>query len=298
MRSGFAVLAGRPNVGKSTLVNRLVGEKVSIVAASPNTTRRAVHGVVRREGVQLVLVDTPGLHRPRSALGRRLNDAAQHALEDADAIVAMLDATSPIGPGDRHVLAALLRAAQRGPAPFVVVNKVDRARRASVAAALLAAQGAVGELAAELGSDRAASRAEYYAVSAREGEGTEALLDGLVATLGEGPEWFGPTERSDVEDEERIAELVREALLAEVRDELPHSLHCRTRSVDWPVVAVDVLVERESQKPIVIGRRGQVLKRAGSAARAQLPEGCYLELRVVVEPHWQSRDDVLDRWGY
>ncbi len=297
MRSGFAVLAGRPNVGKSTLVNALVGEKVSIVAVSPNTTRRAIRGVVHRADGQLVLVDTPGLHRPRSAMGERLNRAATSALADADAVVAVLDATAAIGPGDLRVLEAVLRAAgDDGPAPFVVLNKLDRCRRAQVAAGLLAAQSQVEGL-GERG-ELPAARVEYFAVSARTVAGTAALADALFAVLGEGPPWFAAEDRSDVDESERVAELVREALLREVREELPHAIHCRVTSMEWPVVRVDVLVERESQKGIVIGHGGEVLKRAGTAARSQLPEGCYLELRVAVEPHWQSREDVLDRWGY
>jgi GTP-binding protein Era len=285
-------------VGKSTLCNRLVGEKVSIVAASPNTTRRAVRGVVRREGVQLVLVDTPGVHRPKTALGERLNEAARDALDDVDAVVAVLDATAPVGPGDRRVLHdALARCATTRTVPFVAVNKADRAARATVAGRLLEAQHAVEALAAPHGAELA-GRVEYHAVSARTGAGVDALLDGVVAALPEGPAWFGDGEVTDQGEAERVAELVREQLLARVRDELPHAIHCRVASLEWPVVQVEVLVERESQKGIVIGRGGAVLKEVGIAARAQLPEGCYLELRVVVEPNWQSREDVLDRWGY
>jgi GTPase len=299
VRSGFAAIVGRPNVGKSTLVNRFVGEKVSITAASPNTTRRTLRGVVHRPDVQLVLVDTPGLHRPRSALGQRLNVAARDALADADVVVALLDASGSIGPGDRLVLLGMLEACGKdGPAPFVAVNKVDLTRHATVAGRLLEAQHAVEEGAASLGGDALAARVEYYALSAATGEGTDVLLDALVASLPDGPAWFPPDAVSDQDDIERIAELVREALLGEVREELPHSIHCTVDSYEWPVITVKILVERESQKGIVIGHQGSVLKRVGTAVRAQLPEGCYLELRVAVEPRWQTRDDVLDRWGY
>jgi GTP-binding protein Era len=299
VRSGFVAIVGRPNVGKSTLVNRFVGEKVSITAASPNTTRRTLRGVVHRPDAQLVVVDTPGLHRPRTALGERLNGAARTALADADVVVALLDATGPIGPGDRLVLSGVLEACGHdGPAPFVVVNKVDRARHATVAARLVDAQAAVEHAAIELGDEHVAGRVEYYAVSASTGAGTDELLDALVATLEDGPAWFPGDAVSDQDDVERIAELVREALLAEVREELPHSIHCTVTSFEWPVITVQILVERESQKGIVIGHQGAVLKRVGTAVRTQLPEGCYLELRVAVEPHWQSRPDVLDRWGY
>ena len=292
-------LVGRPNVGKSTLLNRLVGEKVSITAATPNTTRHAVRGVVRRPEGQLIVVDTPGLHRPKTPLGHRLNDTALSAFHDVDAIVALIEATEAIGPGDRRVLGHTLdAAAKEGCAPFVVVNKLDAARKATVAARLLSAQATVAELAASHGGEAAAERVEYFAVSAQTGAGVEALCDAVAAVLPEGPAWFGDDQVSDVSEHERIAELVREQLLRHVRDELPHAIHCRVASFEWPVVRVEICVERDSQKPIVIGRHGEVLKQVGIAARAQLPEGCFLELHVVVEPHWQSRADTLDRWGY
>jgi GTPase len=297
VRSGFVALVGRPNVGKSTLLNRLVGEKVSITAATPNTTRHAVRGVVRRPEGQLVVVDTPGLHRPKTALGNRLNHTALSAFEDVDAIVAMVEATEAIGPGDRRVLGHTLDACAHGAVPFVVVNKLDAARKATVAARLLAAKGAVEELAASR-PDGLAERVEYFAVSAAKGDGVDALCDAVAATLPEGPAWFPDGELSDQSEVDRIAELVREQLLRHVRDELPHAIHCRVASYEWPVIEVQICVERDSQKPIVIGRGGEVLKQVGIATRAQLPEGCYLELRVVVEPNWQSRDDALDRWGY
>jgi len=294
VRSGFVALLGRPNVGKSTLCNQLVGGKVSITAVTPNTTRRAVHGVVHRATGQLVVVDTPGLHRPKTALGHRLNAAARTALDDVDAVVALVDATAAVGPGDRHALAAVLEAAgSAGPAPFVAVTKRDAARPATVAARLLEAEAAV----TRLGDEAAAGRVEYYPVSGRTGEGTDALVDALLAVVPEGPAWYPDTPRDPLEGD-AVAELVREQLLRHVRDELPHSIHCRVASAEWPVVTVEILVERESQKGIVIGRGGHVLKEVGTAARAQLPEGCFLELRVVVEPEWQSREEVLDRWGY
>ncbi len=149
-----------------------------------------------------------------------------------------------------------------------------------------------------MGAHAAAARVEYFAISASTGEGVDALCDAVVATLPEGPKWFPDDEVSDQSEPEHVAELVREQLLARVRDELPHAIHCRVASYEWPVIEVEILVERDSQKGIVIGRDGEVLKDVGIAARAQLPEGCYLELRVVVEPRWQSRSDLLDRWGY
>ena len=299
MRSGFVALVGRPNVGKSTLLNRLVGEKVSITAATPNTTRHAVRGVVRRAEGQLVVVDTPGLHRPKTALGHRLNHTALSAFDDVDAVVAMVEATEAIGPGDRRVLGHTLDACAHGAAP---VRRREQARRRAHARPSPPGCSPSGTPSRrsprERGAEGVAERVEYFAVSAAKGDGVDALCDAVAATLPEGPAWFPDGEVSDQSEPDRIAELVREQLLRHVRDELPHAIHCRVASYEWPVIEVQICVERDSQKPIVIGRGGEVLKKVGIAARAQLPEGCYLELRVVVEPNWQSRDDALDRWGY
>ena len=299
MRSGFVALIGRPNVGKSTLLNSLVGEKVSITASTPNTTRHAVRGVVRRFDAQLVFVDTPGLHRPKSSLGHRLNATAIGSLADVDAAIALIEATAAIGPGDRRVLRHLLESCGiDGATPFVVVNKLDTTSKATTAGQLLAAQDEVAAISEEIGAARTADRVEYFAISAAKGTGVDALCDAVAAVLPEGPSWFPDGEVSDQSDVDWVAELVREQLLRRVRDELPHAIHCRVASWEWPVIRVDILVERDSQKPIVIGRRGEVLKEVGIAVRKQLPEGCFLELHVVVEPRWQSRDEVLDRWGY
>jgi GTP-binding protein Era len=179
-----------------------------------------------------------------------------------------------------------------------VVNKLDATSKPAVAGQLLAAQRCVEAIAETRGTPGLAERVEYFAISAATGAGVDVLCDAIVATLPEGPRWFPDDEVSDQPEEAFVAELVREQLLKRVRDELPHAIHCRVSSWEWPVITVDVLVERESQKGIVIGRHGEVLKEVGIAARAQLPEGCFLELRVVVEPRWQSRGDVLDRFGY
>jgi len=298
VRSGFVALVGRPNVGKSTLLNRLVGEKVSITASTPNTTRHAVRGVVHRPDAQLVLVDTPGLHRPKSALGHRLNATALGSLDDVDAVIAIVEATAAVGPGDRRILGHVLEACgEHGPAPFVAVNKVDRASRPAVAEQLLAVQRTIGELSAGRGG-AVADRFEFFAISASKGTGVDALCDAVADVLPEGPAWFPDDEVSEMTDADWVAEIVREQLLRHVRDELPHAIHTRVASWEWPVIRVDILVERESQKPIVIGRKGETLKEVGIAARKQLPEGCFLELHVLVEPRWQSRADVLDRFGY
>ncbi|MGA7834203.1 MAG: GTPase Era [Acidimicrobiales bacterium] len=299
-RAGFVAILGRPNVGKSTLVNQLVGAKVSITAASPNTTRHAVRGIVTEGETQVVLVDTPGLHRPRTTLGGRLNETARSAADGVDVVLAVLDATGAIGPGDRHVVETMLKQGRPsgGPALVVVVNKIDRPGREAVAAQLLAASEAVGEVAVDVGRRDAVEAIEYFPVSAKTGEGTKALLEFLVAAMPESPFLFPDEEVSDVSESTWIAELVREQLVRKTKQELPHSIHCRVSEFEWPHVTVEILVERESQKGMVIGKGGQLLKDVGIAARRQLPEGLYLELRVRVEPDWQKRDDVLDRFGY
>ncbi|MCK4176495.1 GTPase Era [Aciditerrimonas ferrireducens] len=294
-RSGFVTVVGRPNVGKSTLVNRLVGSKVSITSPRPNTTRRPVRGVLHRPGRQAVFVDTPGLHRPRSALGARLNEHVAESLEDLDVVVAVLDATGDVGPGDRLVLARSLAAVGDGRGQermLVVLNKLDRARPAEVLARLAQADQALRDLA---GSGH---RVELYPVSARSGRGVAELAEAIVARLPEGPPYYPPEVLTDLPEEVRVAELVREQLLAVVEDELPHAIACRLVEWDWPRLRVEILVERPSQKAIVIGRGGAVLRRVGERVRRQLPPGCYLELHVVVEPRWQQRPDAIERLGY
>ena len=299
-RAGFVAVLGRPNVGKSTLVNQLVGAKVSITAASPNTTRHAIRGILTEGDTQIILVDTPGLHRPKTTLGGRLNETARSAADGVDVILAVVEASAPIGPGDRHVIETMLRhgRGRSGPRLYVVVNKMDRPGREAVAAQLLAASEAVDEIAAEANLQQAAELVEYLPVSAKTGEGTDALLVLLSEAMPESPFLFLDEEVSDVPEAMWIAELVREQLVRKTKQELPHSIHCRVSEFEWPHVTVEILVERESQKGMVIGKGGQLLKDVGIAARRQLPEGMYLELRVRVEPGWQKRDDVLDRFGY
>jgi len=299
-RAGFVAILGRPNVGKSTLVNQLVGAKVSITAASPNTTRHAIRGILTEGDTQIILVDTPGLHRPRTTLGGRLNETARSAADGVDVIVAVVEASAPIGPGDRHVIETMLSHGRgpSGPRLYVVVNKMDRPGREAVAAQLLAASQAVDDIAREANLQSAADRVEYLPVSAKTGEGTEALLVLLREAMPESHFLFPDEEVSDVPEAMWVAELVREQLVRKTKQELPHSIHCRVSEFEWPHVTVEILVERESQKGMVIGKGGQLLKDVGIAARRQLPEGMYLELRVRVEPGWQKRDDVLDRFGY
>jgi GTPase len=277
-RSGFVSLVGRPNVGKSTLLNRILGHKVAIVSDKPQTTRHRIQGVLNRSDAQVVFVDTPGIHKPRTPLGERLNVAAESTIGDVDVMVLVIDATQPLGRGDRWVADRVPRDA------VVVVNKVDAARPETVLGQLHAA--------AEL------DRSEYFPVSARTGDGVDALVDHLVSRLPEGPRYYPEGMITDVPEAFRVAELVREQLLAVARDELPHSIATRVTEWEWPRIRVEILVERESQKGIVIGHRGAVLKQVGTAVRRQLPEGAYLELHVSVDKDWQRRPGSLDRLGF
>ena len=278
LRSGFVTLVGRPNVGKSTLLNTLLGAKVSIVSDKPQTTRTQVRGVLDLPDAQVVLVDTPGIHKPRTVAGERFNATARQALEDVDVVCFVLDAIAPLGRGDRFIAERLPRERT-----LCVVNKVDAASREAV----------LGQLsqAAEL------DMAEYFPVSARTGDGVGALVEAIVARLPEGPRYYPEGTVTDVPDAFWVAELVREQLLAVVREELPHSIACRVTEWEWPRIRCEILVERESQKGIVIGRGGEVLKRVGTAVRRQLEPGAYLELVVRVEPDWQRRPRALDRLG-
>jgi GTP-binding protein Era len=298
--SGFAAIIGRPNVGKSTLLNQVVGTKVSITASSPNTTRQAIRGILTEDDIQVIFVDTPGIHRPKTTLGGRLNETAKAAAGGVDVILAVIEAGAAIGPGDRHVITTMLSNSRdpRGPKPCVVVNKMDRPGREAVAAQLMAAHEAVAEIAEEMALTDVAERVEYFPVSAKTGEGTQALIDYVKKAMPESPFLFAEDEVSDVPEAMWVAELVREQLVRKTKQELPHSIHCRVIEFEWPHIIVEILVERESQKGMVIGKGGQLLKDVGIAARRQLPEGCFLELKVSVEPGWQKRDDILDRFGY
>jgi GTPase len=298
-RSGFCAIIGRPNVGKSTLVNQVVGTKVTITSSSPNTTRNAIRGILTEDGVQVIFVDTPGLHRPKTSLGNRLNQTAKASVDGVDVILAVIEAGKEIGPGDRNVIATMLGACKgaRGPQPCLVVNKMDRTSREVIAAQLLAAQTAVDEIGAEHGLNDAAKRVEFFPLSAKTGEGAAALIAYVKKLMPEGPLFFPQDEVSDVPEAMWVAELVREQLVRKTKQELPHSIHCRVIEFEWPHITVEILVERESQKGMVIGKGGALLKDVGIAARRQLPEGTYLELKVSVEPGWQKRDDVMDRFG-
>jgi GTP-binding protein Era len=244
----------------------------------PQTTRLRVRGVLNQPGAQVVLVDTPGIHKPRTALGERLNDLAADSISGVDVVVLVLDATAPLGRGDRFV------AAQVPSDSIVVVNKIDVASPAQVLAQLQAAAGL------EL--------ATYHPVSAVTGEGVDALVSTLVDRMPEGPAYYSPDVAADIPEAVWVAELVREQLLVHARDELPHSIACRVTEWEWPRIRCEILVERESQKGIVIGRGGSILKAVGEAVRAQLEPGAYLELFVKVDKDWQRRPRSLERLGY
>jgi GTP-binding protein Era len=278
VKSGFATLVGRPNVGKSTLLNAILGEKISIVAASPQTTRTEIRGVLTRPDAQVVFVDTPGIHKPKTTMGERLNATAEAASSGVDVVCLVIDATAPLGKGDRFVASRLPKDS------ICVVNKVDVADRQQVLAQLTRAA--------------ALDLSEYFPISARTGEGVDELVEAIISRLPEGPQYYPEEMVSDLPDEVWVAELVREQLLAVVREELPHSIACRVTEYEWPRIRVEIVVERDSQKGIVIGKGGAVLKQVGQAVRAQLREGAYIELVVKVDPDWQRQPKSLDRLGY
>ena len=279
MKSGFATLVGRPNVGKSTLLNTILGHKVSITSPVVQTTRNQVRGVLNRPGVQVVFVDTPGVHKPRSLLGQRLNDTAAGALTGVDLTLLVIDATAPLGKGDRFVASMVS-------GDFIcVVNKIDAAPKVKVLEQLRSASEAM-------------EAAEFFPVSARTGRGVPELVDAIVERMPEGPQMYPDDMVTDVPEAFWVAELVREQLLNVTREEVPHSIACRVTEWEWPRIRCEILVERESQKGIVIGHGGLVLKEVGTRVREQLPEGAYLELFVKVDPNWQSRPKALERLGY
>ena len=279
VRSGFVTLVGRPNVGKSTLVNAICGRKVSIVSDKPQTTRRQVRGVLTRPGLQIVFVDTPGLHKPVTALGERVNAAAIESLADVDVACLLVDATAPFGTGDQWVASRLDLSKT-----IVVVNKCDAASR-----------DAVGEQLARAGLLDAEA---YFPVSARTGEGVAALVEHIAAKLPEGPLYYPEDVISDLTDPDWVAELVREQLLSEMRDEIPYSIATRVTEWEWPRVRCEIIVERESQKGMVIGKGGAMVKKVRERVRRQLPPGIVLELKVKVDKDWQRRPERVQQLGY
>ena len=291
-RSGFVSIVGRPNVGKSTLVNSLVGEKVAIISSRPQTTRNTIRGIVTlaEENTQLVLVDTPGIHKPRTALGERLNTLVYGSLAEADAVLFVLDATRPIGPGDRRIAERLMQA--KTPV-VVVVNKVDIADKEQVLLQL----GEAGEWDFDA----------YVPISAKKADGMDLVIRELVGLCEPGPFFFPPDAKSDQPDRLLAAELIREKYLARLRDELPHSLAVvinDLETLDNGVVHIDATayVERESQKGMVIGKGGRLVRDVGTEARVDLEKlfgtRVFLDLNVKVEKDWQTKDDLLDRLGF
>jgi GTPase len=293
MKAGLVALVGRPNVGKSTLLNALLGRKLAIMSDKPQTTRSVVRGVLHRPEGQAVLVDTPGLHKPRTLLGQRLNDLVRGTLGEVDLVCLLVDAVAGVGAGDRFLATEVGKVATP---TICVVNKLDAAPRARMAAALQAA--------AELGN-----WAEVVPVSARTGEQLDLLVELVFAQLPEGRPLYPEGHVSDEPEQHLVAELIREKALAMVRDELPHSVAVLVDEMgpdpereDLLVIRATLFVERASQKPIVLGRRGAGLREIGTRARAELETllgaHVYLDLHVKVAKEWQRDPRQLARLGF
>jgi GTPase len=299
-RAGFVGLAGRPNVGKSTLVNAIVGAKVAIVSDRPQTTRRAIRGIATDQpaGWQMVLVDLPGVQRPRDSLTQRMQRRVERELADADAALLVVDGHQGIGPGDRFIAKTLLGAKQGTPV-VCVVNKCDRLRKSQTAAALAAA--------AELEAVD-----ELFPISARTGAGLEPLIVRLASLLPEGPFGYPPEDRSDLPSEVHFAELVREQVLRRTREEIPHAVEVAVEDVvrrqgqraeggSLIEVHAQIWVETQSQKGILVGKGGRMVREIGTAARKELERDLgaqvFLNLQVKVREHWRRDDALLDRIG-
>ena len=285
MKSGFVAVAGRPNVGKSTLVNELCGGKVAIVSDKPQTTRRRISGVVNGDGYQLVLADLPGFQRPRDALTERMQRTVDESLADVDAILLVLAADEQSEAGDRFIAARVFG----GPVPVVVaLNKVDRLKPDRIAAQIATA--------AALGDFHA-----LHPVSGKTGDGVGALRDELVALLPEGPAYFPGGEVTDQLLETRVAELVREQALALTKEEVPHAISAEVEEIENSRVSVVVYVETESQKAILVGKGGRMIREIGSRARREvellLGRKVFLELVVKVRPRWRRDASMLERLG-
>jgi GTP-binding protein Era len=285
VKSGFVAVAGRPNVGKSTLVNALCGGKVAIVSDKPQTTRRRIFGIETSDHHQLVLADLPGFQRPRDPLTEHMQRTVESSFEDVDAVLFVLSARERIGAGDRFIAQRVFGLA----APVVIaLNKVDRLKPGHVATQIATA--------ARLGDFHA-----LHPVSAKTGDGVSALRDELVELLPEGPLYFPEEQRTDLSLEHQVAELIREKALALTRDEVPHAITVEVEAIDEKSIRADVLVETESQKQILIGRGGSMVREIGTRARpeieALLGRHVFLELRVKVKPHWRRDDSLLERLG-
>jgi len=289
-RSGFVALAGRPNAGKSTLVNQIVGDKVAIVSDKPQTTRREIRGVATGEDWQLVLVDLPGVQRPRDALTERMQRQVERALADADAALFVLNGEQQIGPGDRFIAEALKRS---GVPAVTVLNKVDRLDRARTLRALSDAAGLEVQ-------------GELFPISARSGAGVGPVVEELVSLVPEGPFMYPPGEHSDQSLELRLAELIREQVLLRTREEVPHSVEVEIDELEerddgLMVVRARVWAETESQKGILVGAGGRMVRAVGTAARKEierlLDRRVHLDLNVRVRKGWRRDEGLLDRLG-
>lgn len=297
-KSGFVAIVGRPNTGKSTLTNALVGSKVAITSDKPQTTRNVIRGIVQSPGAQIVLIDTPGIHRPKNLLGERLNELVRRTYADVDVIVMCLPADQAIGPGDR-LIAEEIGLLARVP-KVAILTKIDRVRRDQVARRLLDVQA----LAEELGWQWS----HIVPVSAAKAENLQPVIDVLTELLPAGPKLFDESASTDAETSERVSEFIREALLSGVREELPHSIAVVIDEMqDRPGgrltdVFASVYVERDSQKAIVIGRGGKRLAAAGSAARLQIEQllgrKVMLDVKVKVLPDWQRDPKKLAELGF
>jgi len=299
-RSGFVCFVGRPNTGKSTLTNALVGVKVAITSNRPQTTRHTIRGIVHREDFQIVLVDTPGLHRPRTLLGERLNELVKGTYSEVDVICLCIPVDEAIGPGDRWIYQQI-RTVAPNTTLVVVVTKIDKVTKEKVAAQLMAVNELTG------------GSTEIVPVSATKGEQVDVLIDVLVAQLPPGPAFYPDGELTDEPEEVLMAELIREAALEGVHDELPHSLAVVIDDVspregrteeqgDLVDVHAIIYVERDSQKGIVIGKGGARLREVGTAARTQIEKllgtKVYLDLRVKIAKNWQRDPKQLGRLGF
>jgi GTP-binding protein Era len=285
VRSGFVAVAGRPNVGKSTLVNALAGGKVAITSDKPQTTRRRIFGIANGDGHQLVLVDLPGFQRPRDPLTEHMQRTVNSSFEDVDAVLFVLDARDRIGAGDRFIAE---RVFSLGVPVVIALNKVDRLKPGHIATQM--------QTGSRLGDFHA-----LHPVSAKTGDGVDELRDELVGLLPEGPLYYPPEQRTDLSAEEQIAELVREKAIQLTRDEVPHAITAEVEEVDDRVARVLLYVETESQKGILVGKGGAMVREIGTRARpevqALLGHPVFLELQVKVRPKWRRDERMLERLG-
>jgi GTPase len=285
VKSGFVAVAGRPNVGKSTIVNALAGGKVAIVSDKPQTTRRRIFGVANGDDYQLVMVDLPGFQRPLDTLTEHMQRTVDAAFEDVDAVLLVLDARERIGAGDRFIAK---RVFELGVPVVIALNKVDRLKPGHIATQMMTGS--------KLGNFHA-----LHPVSAKTGDGIGELREELVGLLSEGPAYFGLDQRTDLTPEEQIAELVREKALHLTRDEVPHAVTVEVEEITDKVVRANVLVETDSQKQILVGKRGAVIREIGTRARPEIEQvlghKVFLELQVKVRPKWRRDERLLERLG-